>query len=408
MLLDHPSTTTNAALFDPDHIANPDTLYAALRTAPAPVFHEDWQCYLFTRYDQVAAWYKDKRLTHKPASCTLTPPRNAAEAAADARIAQFFGNWLVQQDPPHHTRGRSLMNHAFIPGAIDRIVPVIQEAASRLVDDLVQDETLDLVRWAYQLTNTVICTMIGLPESEWARLITVAETFSAYVGTPDPDRERTEQVIDDARTLFAAELAQRRPAPQDDVLSALMQAREGQEQLRAEEITALAAHLLFAGQETTTNALAVGVYELLRSGQWALLQERPDLLDSAVEEILRFTSPLQFMTTFIATEPITIANATIPTGSWCWMGIAAANRDPAVFPNPNALDVQRPNARQQIAFGTGVHYCLGASLARAELREALRVLLKRAPQLALGDEAPVSWRLNPILRGLEALPVRLG
>jgi cytochrome P450 len=300
------------------------------------------------------------------------------------------------------------MNHAFIPGAIDRIVPVIQQAASRLADELAHEGTLDVVRWAYQLTNTVICTMIGLPTSEWARLITVAETFSAYVGTPDPDRDRTEQVIDDARTLFGVELAKRHQTPQDDVLSALMQARAGQEQLCAEEITALAAHLLFAGQETTTNALAVGVYELLRSGQWALLRERPDLLDSAVEEILRFTSPLQFMTTFIATEPISIADTTIPTGSWCWMGIAAANRDPAIFPNPNTLDIQRPNARQQIAFGTGVHYCLGASLARAELREALRVLLHRAPQLSLGDGTSVSWRLNPILRGLETLPVQLG
>lgn len=406
MMLAHVAAQTNVNLFDPAHIAQPERLYAQLREKGAPVYHTDWNCYLFTGYTHVAAWYKDKRLTHHPASCTLTPPRDDAEAAADARIAAFFRNWLVQQDPPVHTRGRALMSHAFIPAAIERMVPIIREAAQTTMQRFTTAEgEMDAVTWAYNLTNAVICTMIGLPPDDWACLIATAETFSAYVGTPHPDRARTEAVIADARALFAVEMEKRRAQPKPDVLTALMQAREGQESLSDEEITALAAHLLFAGQETTTNSLSVGIYELFRNGQWELLKAEPTLLDNAVEEILRFTAPLQWMTTFIALEDLEIEGKIIPKDSWCWMGIAAANRDPDVFPNPDVLDIRRPNAKQQVAFGTGAHYCLGATLARVELREALSLLLSMNAEMI---DAPITWRPNPILRGIERLPLRLG
>jgi cytochrome P450 len=252
--------------------------------------------------------------------------------------------------------------------------------------------------------------MLGIPHDDLELFRRWSQPIAAFIaGSTETEADVWLRASDAAREMaeyFIVEARRRRAAPGDDLLTALAQAEDGGDQLSADELVANAILLLVAGHETTTNLIGNGMLSLLRHPQQlALLQQDPTLLGNAVEELLRYDSPVQY-TERIALQDTTIGSAMIAEGETVQLFIGAANRDPQRYPDPDILDVQRADVRH-LAFAHGAHFCLGAPLARLEARIAIGALLERAPRLALTDESLV-WRPNFALRGLVRLPLVIG
>jgi cytochrome P450 len=254
---------------------------------------------------------------------------------------------------------------------------------------------------AFPLPMTVICELLGVPDLD-------RETFRGWSQDIVGGSPVAESVAATAMSAYLAELIEdkRCGGPREDLLSALIRTRyEDGDQLSADELVGMAFLLLVAGHETTVNLIANGVLALLRHpGQLAALRAEPALIDGAIEEILRYEGPVETATWRFAREPVDIGGALIPTGEPVLIALASAGRDPARFPAPDTFDIRRP-AQGHLAFGHGIHYCLGAPLARMEARIAIPTLLARAPRLALAP-GPIRWRPGLLMRGPVRLPVR--
>lgn len=319
---------------------------------------------------------------------------------------------LLNSDPPDHTRLRRLVARAFSPRRIQQLAPRIDEVVNGLLDDLQDKPEADLVDgFAYQLSITMICELIGVPSDRRAEF----RKWSVAATTP-PKGDASEN-MKAAATLhgFLGEhIAKRRGELQGleekdapDVLSAMILAKENDDSLSDSELVGMAFLLLIAGHETTVgliSSMALGLAE--RPDQRELLLQDPDLVENAVEEFLRYDGPVQRSTFRVATEDVVIADTLIPEGSLVSMHIGGANHDPEVFENPDEIDVTR-NIERHVAFGQGVHFCLGAPLARLEAQIAIGTLLKRFPRYELAA-APEDLEYQPtVVRALVSLPVRL-
>ncbi len=319
---------------------------------------------------------------------------------------------LVFMDPPDHTRLRGLVARAFTPRLIAALRPRAEAIADELLDDVAARRAggvVDLIRaFAYPLPVRVICSLLGVPEADEARFTAWSRALARSL---DPTVLRSAEVdaiiIAAERDLAAyleALLAFRRTAPGDDLLSGLLAVEADGDRISPQEVVNLALLLLVAGHETTVNLIGNGVLALLRApDQLAMLRQRPDLVEGAVDELLRFDSPVQ-MTQRVATEALDLADARVRAGDEILLVLGAANRDPTAFAEPGRLDVTR-DARRHVAFGGGIHHCLGAALARLEGQVALTGLLGRFSSLELGG--PPLRRPTFTLRGLESLPVVL-
>jgi pimeloyl-[acyl-carrier protein] synthase len=381
---------------------NPYPYYDMLR-ANAPIyFWEEWGVTFVTRWSDCSALLRDNRLGHG----TLGDP-----PAAQRDLYAMQSNWMLFKDPPDHTRLRGLAQRAFTPRRVAQMRETIQELTDSLLDNVQQSDSLDVVAdLAQPLPVTVIARLLGIPEQAY-------DTFHAWSNAlaRTLDLVEGEEVYNEASraaaafTEFLADLAERRRVePGDDLFSALVNVQEDAQradQLSTDELYATCALLLVAGHETTVNLIGNGMLALLRHPQQLeRLRNDPGLTVSAVEELLRFDSPVQ-LTSRIVHTTVAVDGYTFPEGAEINFVLGAANHDPTAFDRPGTLDIARtPNPH--LAFGSGIHYCLGAPLARLEAQIAIATLLRRFPCMTLLTDNP-PYRDNYLLRGLEQLPVGL-
>ncbi len=384
----------------PEFRRNPYPYYDMLRANSPIYFWEEWCVYFLTRWADCNALLRDSRLGH---GVPGEPP------ALQQDLYAMQSNWMLFKDPPDHTRLRGSAQRTFTPRRVDQMRDTIQELTDNLLDDVQGSGSLDVVAdLAYPLPVTVIARLLGIPEQAY-------DTFHAWSAAlaKTLDLVEGEEVYNEASraaaafTSFLAELAgRRRVEPGDDLISALVAAQEdsaGGDRLSVDELYATCALLLVAGHETTVNLIGNGMLALLRNArQLELLRSDPALTAGAVEELLRFDSPVQ-LTSRIVHEQVSIDGFSFPKGAEINFVVAAANHDPAVFAQPDTLDIARkPNPH--LAFGSGIHYCLGVPLARLEAQIAFATLLRRFSRLTLLEDDP-PHRDNYLLRGLERLPV---
>jgi cytochrome P450 len=364
---------------------------------------------------------------HADASGALRDPHNSSDerhsnlyeafieqARAEGRDTSYADvPTMLFMDPPDHTRLRGLVQRAFTPRMVDQIRPRAQQLVDEMLDHVEErgDGAMDVVEdLAYPLPVTIICDLLGVPLTDHERF---SEWSRALTRGIDPSPLRTPE-IDAAiaaanvafREYFDALVDERRDALGDDLLSALIAAEAEGERLNSEELFGTALLLLAAGHETTVNLIGNGTLALLRTpSERDRLRDDPSLDRSAVDELLRYDSPIQ-MTQRVALEPFALEDgAVVPPGEQMIVMLGAANRDPAAFAEPDRLDVGRNESRRHLAFGGGIHHCLGAALARVEGEIAVPSLLRRFPNMELAGEP--TRRPNFTLRGLEHLPVSL-
>jgi cytochrome P450 len=386
---------------DPAFVADPYPTYRRLR-AEDPVHHSPLGFWVLTRYDDVVAALRD--------------PRLAKEAIAGFIAARFgapvpaMGLSMLDRDPPDHTRLRSLVSKAFTPRVVEGLRPRVQEIVDGLLERVRGAGSMDLIEeFAYPIPVIVICEMLGVPVEDHERFkgwsLDIARGLDSIMLPPDSEVPRRSIASRNALADYFRELiARRRASPRADMLSGLIAAEEAGDKLSENELLATCILLLIAGHETTVNLIGNGTLALLRHpDQLHRLREDPGLIGSAVEELLRFDGPVQ-RTARIPSEDVVIDGQTIAKGEMVMPFIGAADRDPAQFPEPDRLDITRADNRH-IAFGWGIHFCLGAPLARIEGQIAINSLVQRLPKLALATDAP-EFRQSLTLRGLKSLPMR--
>jgi cytochrome P450 len=398
-------------LLGPEAVADPYPVLAALREHDPVHWSEKYRSWFITRFDDVTAALRDTRFS----SDRISPYRRAKLDGPDAdpALRAAFGvleEWMVFKDPPDHTRLRKLLSRGFTPRAVGRIRGRIDELADELLDAATSSGSgrVDLVRdYAYPLTASVIAEMLGVPRRDqddfkrWSDQI----TGLVFGGMGDADRHAVGASGMAELTAYLSDLvAGHEREPADDLLSALIAARDEHDSLSHEEVISTGVLLLFAGHETTTNLIASGVLALLRHpGQRALLDADPGLLNGAIEEVVRFDGPAKTVARVMA-EDVEMGGRTLRRGQRVFLSPSAANRDPAVFDDPDTFDITRRQGRQ-LGFGVGLHYCLGAPLARLEASVAIPRALERLPSLRF-DEDQLHWAPVLLSRGMESFPVR--
>jgi cytochrome P450 len=396
-------------VFDPAFRADPYPVYARYR-ALEPVHRgrpptpgeqaTDWW-YLF-RYADVAAVLKDPRFGRSIAPALDAPPSPVPPEEREP-FWDMYAHWTLALEPPAHTRQRTLLNSAFTARVVEALRPSIAARAGQLLDGLAPHGRFDVVAdYAFPLTLSVIAELIGIPQRdlEWVKAwsLTIAAVLD-YKRTWDI-MAAGNQMTRDFTAYLSDIVAQRRARPASDLISRLLLAAEGDERLGEEELIALCVMLLFAGHETTVNLISAGALLLLdQPHQLALFRDRPELVDPAVDEFLRLHSPIQ-ATTRIAYADVVIGGRLVRRGESVTLLLGSANRDPAAFPDPDRLDIaRRPN--RHLAFGRGIHYCLGAPLAVAQGGIALRALFENCPDWQ--PAAAPLWAETFGFRGLSSL-----
>ncbi|MFF4346922.1 cytochrome P450 [Streptomyces sp. NPDC001530] len=376
---------------------DPYPVYAALRErgpvhwvrTPPPNAYEGW---LVVGYEEARAALADPRLS-----------KDSTKQGMSSLDDELMGRYLLITDPPEHTRLRSLVAGAFTMRRVAELRPRVQRITDDLLDAMLPKGRADLVdSFAYPLPLTVICELLGVPDID---RVAFRALSNEIVAPSDPGAELTAM---EQLAAYLDELIENKrcTAPADDLLSALIRTRaQDGDRLSRDELRAMAFILLVAGHETTVNLITNGVRSLLtHPDQLAALRADMTLLDGAVEEVLRFEGPVETATYRYAAEPMEIGDRSIAVGDPVMIGLDAADRDAAYCPDPHRFDIHRA-PQGHLAFGHGVHYCLGAPLARLEARIALRSLLDRCPDLAL-DGPPGDWLPGMLMRGLRHLPVR--
>jgi cytochrome P450 len=386
---------------DPEFVADPYPTYHRLR-AKDPVYHSPLGFWVLTRYEDVVAVLRDPRLA-KEAIASVVAARFGVE------VPPGMGLSMLDRDPPDHTRLRSFVSKAFTPRVVEALRPHIQQIVDGLLERVEGAGSMDLIEeFAYPLPVVVICEMLGVPVEDHERFkgwsLEIARSLDLILQPPDTDLARRSADARHALTdYFRGLIAERRASPRADMLSALIAAEEAGDRLSEQELMATCILLLVAGHETTVNLIGNGTLALLRHpDELRRLRENPALIASAVQELLRYDGPVQ-RTARIPSAAVTIGGLTIEAGEMVMPFIGAADRDPAHFPDPDRLDIARRDNRH-IAFGLGIHFCLGAPLARLEGQIAINTLVQRLPKLALATDRP-EYRQSLTLRGLKTLPV---
>ncbi|HVE88041.1 MAG TPA: cytochrome P450 [Myxococcales bacterium] len=386
--------------------ADPFAYYARLR-AEAPVFpmmmfgrQRGW---LVTRYDDVIAVLKHPSLGKDRFS--------RLSEAERAKLPWFFRYFqplmqnMLERDPPDHTRLRGLVHKAFTPALVERLRGRVQQLTDQLLDAAMKKRSMDLVAdYALPLPVTIIAEMLGVPERDRAR-------FHGWSGKLISNTNMLETLLAIPAVLgftrYIRKLVEkRRASPGDDLLTALIQAEEAGDRLSQDELVSMVFLILVAGHETTVNLIASGILALLQHpDQLERLRKDPALIGSAVEELLRFTCPVEIATMRVAREDFELGGSKIQRGDYVAAVVASANRDEQAFPKADTLDLGRdPN--RHLGFGLGIHYCLGAPLARLEGTIAIQKVLQRLPDLRLAISAEkLRWRTGFVIRGMKKLPV---
>jgi cytochrome P450 len=395
--------------------ADPYPIYHFLRQT-APVFQmPGWGMWFLTRYDDAVMSLRDPRFGHHESANSAG---DGGYAVPDSQRAlwEMQSRWMLVRNPPDHTRLKGLVHKAFTPRVIEALRGQVEQTANSLIDAVEGKQSMDLIAdFAFPLPVTVISQMLGVPASDhelfkaWSRDLAGTLDLDDRAETYERGSKATEAISAYLKTLIDA----RRRSPQDDLMTALIAAEEQGDRLNEQEMVANLILLLVAGHETTQNLIGNGMLALLRHpDQMEMLRRAVQsadggaatmpLMKTAVEELLRYDSPVQF-TSRLNFEDVEIDGQVIPRGSAVGAMLGAANRDPARFADPDRLDITRAD-NPHMAFGNGIHYCLGAPLARMEGGIAFAALLRRLPKLALATDTP-EYRETYVLRGLKSLPL---
>jgi len=408
--------TETTAPFEPQplgdrYFQDPLRVFARMREqspVTSVITPEGQRAWLITRYEDVRKALADPRLSkdwRKLRSPGFVPDPSVG----------FLMAHMLNADPPDHTRLRRLVQKAFTPGRVAALRPRIEAITASLLDAMAagvgsgsgsgSDGVVDLITaFAFPLPMTVICELLGIPDGDREEFKTWSQVILSSTATFDEYRAAGGAMY----AYFTRLLADKRAAPADDLLSALITARDSGDSLDEPELLAMIFLLLVAGHETTVNLIATGTLALLtHPSELSRLRADPSLLPGAIEELLRYANPLNHATDRYAPEPLEVGGVIIPAGEPVLVVTSSANRDPARFPDPDRLDLGR-DASGHVAFGHGIHYCVGAPLARLEGEIAFGALLSGFPGLSLAvDPAALRWRPSSLIHGLETLPVRL-
>ena len=385
-------------LFAADFKANPYPAYEQMRrhSPVRPIETPSGRMWLVTRYADARQMLSDPRLIKQP-------PRQQDFADSQARL---LNEHMLSADPPVHTRLRRLVSKVFTAGRIENLRPRVREIAESLVEPLAgapgERRRADLVAdFAIPLPITVICEMLGVPSADQDSFRTWSNTIVTGVATGgsfDAMRALSGYIVD--------LIADKRSSLGEDLLSALIAVRDDNDRLTERELVSMVFLLLIAGHETTVNLIANGMHLLLtHPDQYRRLRSDPSLIPTAVEEFLRYESPVETTTFRFTAEPVEVGGVTIPAGEVVLAALTSANRDEERFADPARFDITR-RENSHLAFGHGIHFCLGAPLARLEGQVAFETLLARLPELALAVPAEdLAWRPGILIRGLVDLPV---
>jgi cytochrome P450 len=401
-------TATTEPLFDPlspEFIRDPYPSFERLRTTD-PMHVTPFGAFLASRHAEASLVLRDRRFGKDYVNRSI---KRYGPKIMDEPVFRSMSHWMLQQDPPDHTRLRGLVVKAFTARRVEDMRPRIQAVVDQTLDAVADRGHMDLIEdFAFRLPVTIICDMLGVPEEhreiffnssrDSGRLLDPVPLTPAEIAAGNAGYAMTQLYF---QQLFEL----RRKNPGDDLTTQLVRAEEDGSKLSNEELTANIILLFGAGHETTVNLIGNGLLALHRNpDQLALLKARPELISNAVEEFLRYDSSVQ-MTGRVALEDIDdLGGKKIPKGETVLCLLGSANRDPAVYPDrPDSLDIARPNVKP-LSFGGGIHHCLGAQLARIEAEIAILTLLRRLPDLRLDDAQNPEWRPTFVLRGLRRLP----
>lgn len=389
-----------------DFEQDPHALYDVLRVeAPvreviAPGGLKVW---LVTRYDDAKSALVDTRLSKNVVVGQKVIERNSTNADNVMVFATELSAHMLNTDPPDHTRLRKLVNKVFTMRAVEKLRPRIEEITTELLDEMEGHDQVDLMRaFAYPLPISVICELLGVPKIDRDR-------FHGWVAAQlSGDPEKVAQAAPALLGYLHELVESKRSEPAEDLLTGLVHASEDGDKLNAQELVSMAFLLLVAGHETTVNLIGNGMFALLRHpDQFAAVRADRSLVPGAIEEFLRYEGPVNTASLRYTTEAVELGEVVIPENELVVVALASANRDDAQYPDGDSLDVRR-QAGGNLAFGHGIHYCVGAPLARLEAQIAFDQLFTRFPDMRLAaDPADFRWRPGTVLRGLESLPVRL-
>lgn len=393
--------------FDPEFRREPYATYAKLREED-PVHESPLGIWVLSRYSDIVSVLHNPATSSDQTNSDIVQLFQENSPESYQAISERRRRVFLFMDPPDHTRLRSLVSKAFTPRYVDGLRPRIAEIVDGLIDVALERGALEVIEeFAYPLPMTIISEMLGVPPSDndvfkgWSREL--AQSLDPDIMLPPEVVERRQKAVEEFSEYFLGLIAERRKSPRDDLLSALIAAEEEGDKLNEEELIATCILLLVAGHETTVNLIANGVLAFLRNpAECEKLREDPALAKSAVEEVLRYDPPVQ-LTGRVLLEDFELGGHTIKKGQTAILLLGSANRDPEQFADPDRLDIERkPNPH--IAFSVGIHFCLGAYLARAEGQVALAGFASRLPQARL-SAGVLDYKENLVLRGLSALPV---
>ena len=388
--------------FDDRYFRDPHGTVAPLLRAGARVARvPELGTLIFLRHADVAEALLDRRFG------AMGTRYYEQQGWSDGLYIDWVRRTVVFLDPPDHDRLRDLLSRAFTPRQVARVRPITEEIATQLADAAAEAREVDLYdAFAQRLPLQVICGLLGIPTIDHGAVGDWTAALSLATATPTPEArvgaDRAMQSFDDYVSRLVAE---RRVRPGDDLLSALIAVEEGGDRLSKDELVAMVVQLLYAGHETTRNLIGNGLFTLLRHpAELARLRRDPSLLQSAVEEMLRYEPPILFLSR-VALVDVELAGLSVRRGDLVHVNLASANRDPEHFADPDRFDVGRAENRH-LTFGWGMHFCLGAHIARMEGRVAFETLLRRFSGIELVGPPP-SWAPATALRTLETFPVRL-
>ncbi len=403
----------DALLLSPDYIESPYAVYDRLRERHPVFWSAQWQAWLLTRYDDVRAVLKDyNRFSNRGRYTEYLSGLSADERAQLAYLEHHYEHGgLVQSDPPEHTRLRKLISHAFTPRMIERMRGLVERIVDELIEGLDGKPEIDLIReFAFPLPAIVIAGMLGVAPEERNQFKDWSSAIQRFLGSGKVNFEyglASQEAWRSMNDHFAALLAARRAEPREDLVSLMAAASEDGDRLSEGELIRTCGAMLVAGHETTTNLISNAIWLLLRHpDQLERLRNDPSLYPAAVEEFLRYESPFQSAPRTLK-EDVGIRGQTMRKGQLAYVMLGAANRDPDRFAHPEDLDITRQD-NKQLAFGHGIHMCLGASLARLEGPIAIRALLERFPAMRLDPARPPIWKKSMVQRGMKRfdLPLR--
>jgi cytochrome P450 len=393
-------------LLSPEHFAAPYQTFALMRENDPLYRHEQMGMWFATRYQDVYAVTRDRRFSSARVDAFM-PPGNDEKTQA---VRRFFTDWMLFSDPPEHTRLRKLVSRAFAPRSIAMLESFIHSVVDEALDRVGGQDQIDIIGdFGFPVPSRVIAHMLGVSPDrvgdfeQWSHDIL---RVPSLVGDQDENLTITYRGMRNLEGYFRDLIAERRAVPTEDLLGLMVQANEDGTVLSDDELMATCALLLIAGHETTTNLIGNATLALLRNpGELAQLRARPDLAGAAVEEFLRYDGTVAGIARQ-AKEDVQLSGGVVPAGAVVMAVLPSANHDPAVFIDPDRLDVGRGDTRH-LGFGGGLHTCIGSALARMEARIAMTALLARYPRMELAGNEPsriVSWAV----RGVTSLPVNVG